>query len=410
LNCRSIIALMSLPTDVIGNILVFACESPKAAAARRWCLSRAWLEAHGAPALWRTLVISSAPCSRAHCTCSAWERAPPQLRRAVERHTRRVEVRDSRADQRPRWAPYNRRYNLGRGLAGQHFARLDELVLSVSSTNTAQTYVDDEAALRPLFGARCLEFCLDDRVEGNNTESFLWGGNAYALLRNFTQLRCLQLDDWGTTVLLGPDSNQRGLVASGGEPADIVRSFTYLDREPARRLTQLSFLDGEAFMVPGKNPANFFPHMEYIDLDLGGTPTRSVPLLFAGVAAVCPSLRLLFVRFCEDDTNSWERPENYSVFAHAPPSLTALIMSLDELRLPEATSLRSSNSTASSLVSLISGHLPPGVHIHLIAHSVVDDRLLPKAPWRGTHPELPMNLDDAALAQDTFTFWGTPPS
>ena len=288
---------MALPADVIGNILVFACESPKDAAARRWCLSRAWLEAHGAPALWRTLVISSAPFSRAHCTCSAWERAPPQLRRAVERHTCRVEVRDSRADQQPRWAPYNRRYNLGRGLAGQHFARLDELVLSVSSTNTAQTYVDDEAALRPLFGARCLEFCLDDRVEGNNTESFLWGGNAYALLRNFTQLRCLQLDDWGTTVLLGPDSNQRGLVASGGEPADIVRSFTYLDREPARRLTQLSFLDGEAFMVPGKNPANFFPHMEYIDLDLGGTPTRSVPSLFAGVAAACPSLRLLFFKF-----------------------------------------------------------------------------------------------------------------
>ena len=185
MNCRSIIALMSLPTDVIGNILVFACESPKAAAARRWCLSRAWLEAHGAPALWRTLVISSAPFSRAHCTCSAWERAPPQLRRAVERHTRRVEVRDSRADQQP-YTPYNRRYNLGDGLAGQHFARLDEVLLSVSSTHTDQFYVDDEAALRPLFGARYLEVCLDDRAEGNNTESFLWGGNTYALLRNFT--------------------------------------------------------------------------------------------------------------------------------------------------------------------------------------------------------------------------------
>ena len=402
---------MALPADVIGNILIYACESPKDAAARRWCLNKAWLEAHGAPALWRTLIISSAPCSRAHCTCSAWQRAPPQLRRAVERHTRRVEVRDSRADQQP-YAPYNRRYNLGDGLAGQHFARLDEVLLAVSSTNTDQFYVDDEAALRPLFGARYLEVCLNDRVEGNNMESFLWGGNTYALLRNFTQLRCLQLDDWGTTVLLEPDYDEykRGLVASGGEPAAIVRRYTYLDREPARQLTQLSLLEGEAFMVPGKVPANFFPHMEYIELDLGGTRTHSVPLLFAGVAAACPSLKLLFVRFCEDDTNSWERPENYSVFAHAPPSLTAVIMSLDELRLPEATSLRSSNSTASSLVSLISGHLPAGVHIHLIAHSVVDDRLLPKAPWRGTHPELPMNLDDPALAQDTFTYWGTPPS
>ena len=63
---------MALPADVIGNILVYACESPKDAAARRWCLNKAWLEAHGAPALWRTLVITSVPFAGAHCTCSAW--------------------------------------------------------------------------------------------------------------------------------------------------------------------------------------------------------------------------------------------------------------------------------------------------------------------------------------------------
>ena len=74
---------MSLPTDVIGNILVFACESPKDAAARRWCLSRAWLEAHGAPALWRTLTLSTLPTDSAHCIMSAWVRAPQRLRRAV---------------------------------------------------------------------------------------------------------------------------------------------------------------------------------------------------------------------------------------------------------------------------------------------------------------------------------------
>ena len=400
---------MALPADVIGNILVYACESPKDAAARRWCLNKAWLEAHGAPALWSTLVITSVPFAGAHCTCSAWERAPTQLRRAVERHTRSVQVMDARGDQQT-YHVWNARYNLGRGLAGQRFAHLEEVYLNVNSTNTAQSYAEDEAALRPLFGARCLDFELNGRSEGENTESFLYGGNAYALLRNFTQLRCLQIDQLPPTLFLEPDSGeyhrQHGLVAAGGEPAGIVERFTYLDREPARRLTQLAWLDAEAFLVPGKVPASFFPHMEYIDLDLGGTPTRSVPSLFAGVAAVCPSLRLLFFKFCEDDTDSWEQPENYSVFAHAPPSLTALIISLDELRLPEATSLRASNSTASSLVSLISGHLPAGVHIHLIAHSVVDDRLLPKAPWRGTHPELPMNLDDPALAQDTFTFWG----
>ena len=155
-------------------------------------------------------------------------------------------------------------------------------------------------------------------------------------------------------------------------------------------------------MVPGKVPANFFPPMEYIELDLGGTRTHSVPLLFAGVAAACPSLKLLFVRFCEDDTNSWAQPENYSVFARVPPSLTALIVSMDELPAPRPTS--------SSLVSLISGHLPAGVHIHLIDNNVVDDGLLPKGPWEGTRPPFPVNCDDAALAQDTFTFWGTPSS
>ena len=153
-------------------------------------------------------------------------------------------------------------------------------------------------------------------------------------------------------------------------------------------------------MVPGKVPANFFPHMEYIELDLSGTRTHSVPLLFAGVAAACPSLKLLFVRFCEDDTNSWERPENYSVFAHVPPSLTALIMSLDELPAPCTAS--------SSLVSLISQHLPAGVHIHLIAHNVVDDGLLPKAPWRrpDSGSRAPYEPRQRALALDTFTFWG----
>ena len=52
---------MALPTDVIGNILVYACESPKDAAARRWCPSKAWLEAYEAPALWRTLTLSTLP-------------------------------------------------------------------------------------------------------------------------------------------------------------------------------------------------------------------------------------------------------------------------------------------------------------------------------------------------------------
>ena len=34
---------------VLARILEYA-NSPKETAARRWCLSKAWLEAHGAPA------------------------------------------------------------------------------------------------------------------------------------------------------------------------------------------------------------------------------------------------------------------------------------------------------------------------------------------------------------------------
>ena len=89
---------MALPADVIGNILVYACESPRDTAARRWCPSKAWLEAYEAPALWRTLTLSTLPTARAHCAMSAWVRAPQRLRRAVERHTREVVVNDSTAD------------------------------------------------------------------------------------------------------------------------------------------------------------------------------------------------------------------------------------------------------------------------------------------------------------------------
>jgi len=75
---------MALPADVIGNILVYACESPKDAAARRWCPSKAWLEAYEAPALWRTLTLSTLPTNGAHGTLSAWARAPQRLRRSLD--------------------------------------------------------------------------------------------------------------------------------------------------------------------------------------------------------------------------------------------------------------------------------------------------------------------------------------
>jgi hypothetical protein len=383
---------MALPADVIGNILVYACESPKDAAARRWCLGKAWLEAHGARALWRTLTLSTLPVGDAHCVMSAWARAPQQLRRAVERHTREVVVKDSRGvlSKHSMHAPYN----FGRGLAGQQFARLHTVRLEVFSTNTTQSYEDDEAALRPLFGAECLDL---GELSDDGSRAFLCGGSSYKLLRNFTQLRRLWIVS-GPTLFVKPDTTSlwRALVALDGVPADRAERLSYLHRERARRLTELRTLRVEDFLEDV--PANFFPHMVHIELEGYESSMPSLATAFAVVGAACPSLRVLSLTIADSVGLGWERKENYSVFAHAPPSLTALVLIMDEVPAPCAES--------SSLVSLISGHLPAGVHIHLIAHNVVeDDRLLPKGPWEGTHPPFPVNCDDAALAQDTFTKW-----
>ena len=385
---------MALPADVIGKILVYACESPKDAAARRWCLSKAWLEAHGARALWRTLTLSTLPVGDAHCVMSAWARAPQQLRRAVERHTREVFVKDSRGvlSKHSMHAPYN----FGRGLAGQQFARLHTVRLEVFSTNTTQSYEDDEAALRPLFDAECLDL---GELVAHGSSAFLCGESSYKLLRNFTQLRRLWIVSGpAPTLFVKPDTTSfwRALVALDGVPADRAERLSYLHRERARRLTELRTLCVEDFLEDV--PANFFPHLVHIELEGCELSMPSLATAFAVVGAACPSLRVLSLTIADSVGLGWERPENYSVFAHAPPSLTALVLSMDKVPTPYTRS--------SLLVSLISSHLPTGVHIHLIDNNVVDDGLLPKGPWEGTHPPFPMNLDDAALAQDTFTFWG----
>ena len=389
---------MALPADVIGNILVYASESPKDAAARRWCLSKAWLEAHGAPALWRKLTLSTLPVGDAHCVMSAWARAPQQLRRAVERHTREVFVKDSRGvlSKHSMHAPYN----FGRGLAGQQFARLHTVRLEVFSTNTTQSYEDDEAALRPLFDAECLDL---GELVAHGSSAFLCGESSYKLLQNFTQLRRLWIVSGpAPTLFVKPDTTSlwRALVALDGVPADRAERLSYLHRERARRLTELRTLCVQDFLEDV--PANFFPHLVHIELEGYELSMPSLATAFAVVGAACPSLRVLSLTIADSVGLGWERPENYSVFAHAPPSLTALVLIMDKVPTPYTRS--------SLLVSLISGHLPAGVHIHLIDNNVVDDGLLPKLSWEGTHPPFPVNCDDAALAQDTFTFWGTPSS
>ena len=175
---------MALPTDVIGNILVYACESPRDAAARRWCPSKAWLEAYEAPALWRTLTLSTLPTTRAHCAMSAWARAPQRLRRAVERHTREVVVKDATVDGWRETTPYS----CGRGLEGQQFARLRMVTLDVFNKFTQQSIEEDEAALRPLFGAECVSIELTEYGALNrsqypeNADCYLRSRRAYQIL------------------------------------------------------------------------------------------------------------------------------------------------------------------------------------------------------------------------------------
>ena len=254
---------MALPADVIGNILVYACESPKDAAARRWCPSKAWLEAYEAPALWRTLTLSTLPTARAHCAMSAWARAPQRLRRAVERHTREVVVKDAMTTGRWEKPPYS----FGRGLEGQQFARLRMVTLSVWNKSTQQGIEEDEAALRPLFGAECASIELSDygllQRRIGNADCYLRSRRAYEILGNFTNLRRLDLCESSTDVLLQPDSMHHCLVALEDDFfTDRVETLTYLTQEQARRLTELNSLSLEQFLAPGTIPANFFQHMQ----------------------------------------------------------------------------------------------------------------------------------------------------
>ena len=55
---------------VLARILEYA-NSPKETAQRHWCLSKAWLRAHDAPALWRTLKITALPTDNQQSTASS---------------------------------------------------------------------------------------------------------------------------------------------------------------------------------------------------------------------------------------------------------------------------------------------------------------------------------------------------
>jgi len=395
---------MSLPTDVIGNILVYACGSPKDAAARRWSLSKAWLEAYEAPALWRTLTLSTLPTDSAHCIMSAWVRAPQRLRRAVARHTRQVVVTDSTADEE------RTPYSYGRGLEGQQFARLRMVSLRVYNKNTQQSIEEDEAALRPLFGAECVSIELTEYGALNrsqypeNADCYLRSRRAYQILANFTNLRRLDLHEIYLHLFLLPDSRHHCLVALDGEPADRVETRTYLTQERAGRLTELVSLTVEPFLVPGNIPANIFQNMQHLHLDGTEEPIYSLPVAFTQIAAACPSLRMLTLVECHsasaEDPESWEQPEHYAVFAHVPRTLKALVLALDAVRTPPP-------DTASAFAALVKTYLPAGMGLHVMTTWRMENLDgLPKAPWApSTFPVLGEDYDDAALAQDSYMQW-----
>ena len=396
---------MALPADVIGNILVYACESPRDTAARRWCPSKAWLEAYEAPALWRTLTLSTLPTARAHCAMSAWVRAPQRLRRAVERHTREVVVKDATADGWQEKTPYS----FGRGLEGQQFARhLRMLTLYLYNINTQQSIEEDEAALRPLFGAECVSFDISDYNAFNrreyleNADCYLRKRRAYEILGNFTNLHRLDLCESHTDVVLQPESRHHCLVALDDD--DRVETHTYLTQEQARRLTELNSLSLEQFLAPGTIPANFFQHMQCLFLDGCEEPIYSLPVAFAQIAAACPSLRMLILveshSASVEDPESWEQPENYAVFAHVPRTLKALVLAMDCIRAPPP-------DTASSFAALVKTYLPADMGLHVITSDRRENLdVLPRAPWApSSFPVLGEDYDDAALAQDSFMKW-----
>ena len=381
-------------SDLLARVLEYA-SVPKEAAARKWLVSRAWLRAHDTPALWRTLKLTALPADngRAHCTCAAWARAPQRLRSVVERHTRCVMITDGGPSD-AKLVPQTP-YTLGNGLAGQQFARLEKVTIIVQNRNTTQGYTADRAALVPLFDVTWLETVLS------------WHGNGFLSLergrdffQHFHNARILVLPD--RFVPLFPraefvsEFNHRTntLLAQDGEEY----AYNFLDREQTTRLVELSGVRAGSFRHPV--PVGLFPHMTNLDLCESDLPIQDLAAVFANVARACPVLELLTLSI-DTARDTWCEREDYSVFAHVPPTLKALCLTLDNMELPPSC------ETASQFVALVQGHLPTGGYVHVSTYDILeDDGLLPVAPWApAPGPFLGRSYDDAALARTTFTPW-----
>ena len=393
-------------SDILARVLEYA-NSPKETAARRWCLSKAWLRAHDAPALWRTLSLSALPTDdgSAHSTCAAWARAPQRLRAVVERHTRCVMITDggpSDAIMIPQTP-----YNLGSGLVGQQFARLERAVIKVGNSNSAQGYAVDRDALQPLFGVAWLETQLS--YYGNG---FLSMERSREFFQNFPNVQLLELPDrWARLFTRSEEAESwrrrtHSLLAYDGEEYD----YRFLNRQQAAQLIEITGLRANSFRR-GPVPLGLFPHMTHLDLAESGLPTQDLAAVFANIARACPVLELLTLQI-DGERDTWRLRENYSVFAHVPPRLKTLCLMLDTMELP------SSCQIASQFVALVQGHLPTGVYVHVSSTlhcfeddgipALDDDGVLPVAPWApAPGPFLGHSYDDAALARATFTRWGS---
>ena len=393
-------------SDIIARVLEYACE-PKDAAARKWLVSKAWLRAYGAPALWRTLKLTALPADApvwalparpAHCTVSLWARAPQRLRTVVERHTRCVDIHDGGHPPRGCILPTTP-YTLGSGLAGQDFARLEKVIIRVQIRHSAQSYAADRAALEPLFDVTSLGGGILP-WKGNN---FLSLERSRDFFQHFHNVRILDLPDKYVPLVFraelmsefGHRTNTL-LVQDGEEYA-----YNFLDREQATRLVELSGIRAGSFRHPV--PAGLFPHMTNLELCDSHLSIQDLAAVFANVSAACPILELLSLEI-DNGRADWCERESYSVFAHAPPRLKALCLMLDSV----FRMVPSSCETASQFVALVQGHLPTGVGFHVSSSNktLEDDGALPVAPWAPAFgPSLGGTYDDAVLARATFTPW-----
>ena len=391
-------------SDILARVLEYACV-PKEAAARKWLVSKAWLRAHDTPALWRKLKLTALPADngRAHCTCAAWARAPQRLRSVVERHTRCVMITDGG----PSGATHisEAPYHLGSGLAGQNFARLDKVDCCVECGNSAQGYAADRAALQPLFGVACLSSYLSHH---GDDQTFLCTERAEDFLQNFPNVRRLQLPDEYVPIFMRAEHATR-FFSHGLLVPDDGNGRGFLDRQRVTPLVELSGLRGACF-VNGTVPANLLPHVLHLVLHESELQIQNLEPLFANVAAACPVLEMLTLSI-DSEYDTWRMRDNYSVFAHAPPRLKALILCFDGVNLPCKTSAQ--------FLELVNTYLPAGVQVHVSAviHKsyrrrgtdraqgwrVLQDGV-PQAPWApATWPVLGESYDDAALARASFT-------